>query len=780
MTANEIPSNIEAEESYIGALLLDANKIIDSIDSIDSDNFYRPLYGQIFSVIKDLVSRAEHVDYVTVQNELRSRGTEIDLDALSALQMNTPGVYGATRWVQIILEKSDARRTLHALNDATRGIYDGADPYETSVNLSKELALLGTPADRDPESMTLEEWIELSKSESSSPVIIPGIMRQGWRTIVVGAEGSGKALAVDTPILTALGWSKMGDLKEGDFVFSSDGTPTKVVATTEWFMGNCYELVFSDGAKIVADAEHLWLTETLRSRESTAYEARRPPGLGDGRTQLYKRTTYPSVVTTRHISETLMARRGHAVNHSIDVCAPFKMPERDLPLDPYLLGCWLGDDSSESGSITSMDQGILSFFESAGFDVTAVYSKENNQAITVNFGGLRKILKSMGLLKNKHVPEEYLFASFDQRLALLQGLMDTDGTVGAQGFGVGRGYGTANCVFGVINKRLAEDTLELVLGLGIKATIKERDAKLYGRFISKYYQVAFQTDLSVFRLKRKAERLTPLRTKRSKLRYIKSCSPVESVAVRCIQVEHESGMFLAGRELIPTHNSNALRTIAMAVSQGHHPFWFSSKIVPRRVLYVDLENPLEVLGEPYVENFVKYIKMNEPDIYDPERLKVWRRPGGINIRNQRDRADFQREIINHQPDLVCIGPLYKMYSGSSSERLDESAEEAMRVLDDLRTKYGFGLMMEHHAPKGQAGQKREMTPFGSSSWLRWPEIGVSFYADKTDPRIIHVRRFRGDRLGNVCWPDQIIRSPHTIISGKWDDRAPDLVTTSTR
>jgi hypothetical protein len=73
-----------------------------------------------------------------------------------------------------------------------------------------------------------------------------------------------------------------------------------------------------------------------------------------------------------------------------------------------------------------------------------------------------------------------------------------------------------------------------------------------------------------------------------------------------------------------------------------------------------------------------------------------------------------------------------------------------------------------------------MTPFGSSSWLRWPEIGVSFYADKTDPRIIHVRRFRGDRLGNVCWPDQIIRSPHTIISGKWDDRAPDLVTTSTR
>jgi len=104
----------------------------------------------------------------------------------------------------------------------------------------------------------------------------------------------------------------------------------------------------------------------------------------------------------------------------------------------------------------------------------------------------------------------------------------------------------------------------------------------------------------------------------------------------------------------------------------------------------------------------------------------------------------------------------------------------MRVLDDLRTRYNFGLVMEHHAPKGQQGQKREMTPFGSSSWLRWPEIGVSLYTDKTDPRIVHVRRFRGDRLSNVAWPDQVLRSPQTIITGKWDDRAPEIITTSTR
>jgi RecA-family ATPase len=218
----------------------------------------------------------------------------------------------------------------------------------------------------------------------------------------------------------------------------------------------------------------------------------------------------------------------------------------------------------------------------------------------------------------------------------------------------------------------------------------------------------------------------------------------------------------------------------MAVAQGHHPFWFASKIEPRRVLYVDLENPLEVLGEPHVENFIKHIKLNDPDIYDPSRLKVWRRPGGINIRNQRDRADLQREIINHQPDLVCLGPIYKMYSGGGSERLEESTEDAMRILDDLRTRYNFALLLEHHAPKGQAGTKREMTPFGSQRWLAWPEVGVSLYQVKNDERTVEVRRFRGDRLGNVAWPDRIKRNPQTIISGAWDDRAPEIITRSTR
>lgn len=415
MIARDVPSNIEAEESYIGALILDPNRLLDSMTTLAPEDFYRPLYGQIFAVVRDLVSHGEYVDYVTVQNELRNRGAEVELGVLSSLQMNTPGTHGATRWAQIILEKSDARRTLHALGDATNDIYDGFDPYEVSARISNELALLGTPADREPESTTLA-YLE-SLGDTASPVVIPGLLRQDWRTIIVGAEGASKSVLI--------------------------------------------------------------------------------------------------------------------------------------------------------------------------------------------------------------------------------------------------------------------------------------------------------------------------------------------------------------------------RSIAIATSQGHHPLWFSSKIIPMRVLLVDLENPVEAILETGSQ-LMRHIKARDLDIYDEERLKIWRRPGGINLRVQRDRADLQREIINHQPDLVCMGPLYKMYSRNSSESYEESAEDVMGILDDLRTKYNFALILEHHAPKPAAGQKRDMTPFGSSLWLRWPEVGISLYAEKNDPRVINVRRFRGDRLANVAYPDQILRDPNTIIRGRWEEGAPESVQTSTR
>lgn len=219
-----------------------------------------------------------------------------------------------------------------------------------------------------------------------------------------------------------------------------------------------------------------------------------------------------------------------------------------------------------------------------------------------------------------------------------------------------------------------------------------------------------------------------------------------------------------------------LRTIGMSASQGYHPF-SHQRIKPVRVLIIDLENPTQAITQTAIP-FMDMLKTrefgidNEKKTFDPERIKFFRRPGGIEIRNLSDRAEIQREIAAFRPELVCIGPIYKMYRRGASESYEDSADEAMAILDTLRTKYGFALIMEHHAAKGKSGEKRELSPMGSQRWMAWPEIGISLYKDDRDPTMLHVKRFRGDRLSGVSWPDRIMRDRTWLVEGSWDGGVP--------
>ena len=212
-----------------------------------------------------------------------------------------------------------------------------------------------------------------------------------------------------------------------------------------------------------------------------------------------------------------------------------------------------------------------------------------------------------------------------------------------------------------------------------------------------------------------------------------------------------------------------LRTIAQATAQGVHPF-NHRRIEPKRTLVVDLENPAKAIIDISLEFQFKLWSMVGDDVYDPERFRIWRRPGGINIRRLADRAALQREIAYHRPELVCIGPIYKMYQRQPGESYEDSADEAMAVLDDLRTKYDFALYMEHHAAKGKSGEGRDLSPMGSQRWMAWPEIGISLYKDKMDPTTFDVRRFRGDRMSGIKWPDRITRNKQgLLVDGIWNE-----------
>jgi replicative DNA helicase len=194
------------------------------------------------------------------------------------------------------------------------------------------------------------------------------------------------------------------------------------------------------------------------------------------------------------------------------------------------------------------------------------------------------------------------------------------------------------------------------------------------------------------------------------------------------------------------------------------------KIPPINVLIVDLENPEDSIVDT-CNPIREIVRGKVAAEYDANRAWLWWKPGGIDIRTRTDRSKLEAVIAHTKPDLVCLGPLYKAYSVNARENDELAAGEVMRVLDDLRTRYNFALMMEHHAPKG-SGSTRAMMPYGSSLWLRWPEIGLSMTDARGDGTVMDLGRWRGDRLEN-SWPEQLIRGSEARSSWPWTARWPD-------
>jgi deoxycytidine triphosphate deaminase len=356
----------------------------------------------------------------------------------------------------------------------------------------------------------------------------------------VAARLEGKALSLDTPVPTPRGWASIGSLAPGDEVFGADGLPTRVVATTAVQVDRpCYEVLFSDGQRFIADAEHLWVTSTKLDRYRAGARA---PGSA--------RRTADLATSLRH---------GTEVNHHVPLAGPVQTPDVELPVAPYTFGVWLGDGTSTKAEVTVGvgDEQTLDEIRADGYEVwkaTGVCAyriggtHRTRNARSGRFeadSSLNSVLRLMGQFGNKHVPGEYLFAGTGQRLALLQGLMDSDGYVDVYG----------RCEFVSTRETLADAVLHLAASLGLRPVKRKKRAMLDGVDCGPAYQVKFTPRLPVFRLARKVARLKQ-DDRGHQSRGIIEVREVPSVPVRCIQVAAPDGQFLVGPTFIPTHNSS--------------------------------------------------------------------------------------------------------------------------------------------------------------------------------------------------------------------------------
>ncbi|HVZ17485.1 MAG TPA: LAGLIDADG family homing endonuclease, partial [Terriglobales bacterium] len=345
------------------------------------------------------------------------------------------------------------------------------------------------------------------------------------------AREHGKALDCDTPVLTAnRGWVRHGDLKAFDRVFAPSGEQVRVIANTGPQLGtNCFAVRTCDGAEVVASEQHLWTVLQKRKLRISGTVARRVDYVAH-------------IVSTSDLGKpwAILPRNG-----------ALQLPNADLPVDPYVLGVWLGDGTTGSPNVTSGLEDCDEMAALLGSHV-AVHKRRHANAVTLALGngirfkrgsnGFSNALRALGVWKDKHVPEAYLKASPDQRLALLQGLMDTDGYCNLRG----------TAYFTSINQRLADAVAHLVRSLGKRATTRIKTMAVNGEPYQ-VFEVTFQAlGLKPFRLQRKLARCG--RETFTVERRVRSVTPVPSRPVNCIQVV--GGNYLAGRELVPTHNSS--------------------------------------------------------------------------------------------------------------------------------------------------------------------------------------------------------------------------------
>jgi hypothetical protein len=338
-------------------------------------------------------------------------------------------------------------------------------------------------------------------------------------------------LSLDTPIPTPTGWTKMGDIEVGDTILDDAGKPTNVRGMSDVFLDRkCFRVTFDDGSEIVADAEHPWVVEERGKRKAATWE------------------------WTKKKLTTADLRPG---DHFIDVAKPLELPSADLAVDPYALGVWLGDGTSAGGGITaSVDDasGMADALSAAGVNVGDPVLTAT--AMRIPTYGLTSDLRKAGVLGDKHIPTVYLRGSFDQRLALLQGLMDTDGNINKT---------TRQCSFDNSNPVIMAGVVELIRSLGMKAfvyalagrTKRFPNGETYSCAPSQ--RVTFTSDLPVFRMERKAKIQNALRkshARRTKRHGIIAIVEVTSVPVRCVSIDSPSHLFLAGPSMVPTHNTS--------------------------------------------------------------------------------------------------------------------------------------------------------------------------------------------------------------------------------
>lgn len=427
------------------------------------------------------------------------------------------------------------------------------------------------PTDFDPSSVDPEaQLLDIDRADCEESLyeflkagwkyIDPAVWKDGWavdaicehlqavvdgqiRKLIINCPPRiGKLLADDTPVMTADGWKMHGDLQVGDRVFHPSGRQVEVLAVSGKAPANV-RVEFYDGSVFYCHENHEWALYNKTSHKIEILETAHflQPRLGRwGR-------------TAGRIKQVLVNDGGKTrAMHSLPHVWPLQFEAKELPLSPYVLGAWLGDGSTGKPCIThaAADDAVVKKI-ALEYPISTRNVHGTTGVVTTYFSmtPLTERLRNIGVFDAKHIPDGYLRASIAQRLELLAGLMDTDGSVDKH----------SRCHFSNTNEKLIAGVIDLVQSFGWRTCVTQHDPTLSSSGIQgtkPCFVVSFQPDLDIPTQLPRKKIMRFADRRRIGLKSV-TLDPIGKIG-HCIQVNSPDGLYLAGKNLTPTHNSDCV------------------------------------------------------------------------------------------------------------------------------------------------------------------------------------------------------------------------------
>ena len=505
------------------------------------------------------------------------------------------------------------------------------------------------------------------------------------------APGTGKLLADDTPVLTRNGWKCHGDLVVGDEVIGLDGQFKRVEHVFPKSYAN-RRVTFANGEVIYCHANHEWL---MHSRHTSKPEPR----------------VYETKQMENDICTGTSGKRGSKFNYLLPLREPITGEHKDLPVPPYTLGAWIGDGTTTDPNITSdpRDLAVIDRITEDGYEISSQWSHKTTGCITTSFKGLRADLQRIGLCHSrrsvdKYIPEEYLTASLEQRLELLAGLIDADGTKAE----------SHKYRYSTTNSGVAESVKTLLSTFGWRVTeivtpARTSSSGIHGKLDTITLQFCPTIDIPCV-LPRKQHDTIGAKQRRIALTSIKPCNPIQG---NCIQVE--GGVYLVGRTMIPTHNSTIIKFL-MAYIAGKEPFSMNMYVsYGTSMINMMLNAVYDMIMSPEYRFREIFPMVNDPDVSREYGTISYRRKGdfatlayislsgSVTGRTRANRFMIVDDLVKNDEEARSPERLNKLWLDYTSTLTTRTIGEKVKILM-------LGTMWSLHDPINRMLREHEGDP----------------------------------------------------------------------